>query len=71
MNHNGDYIKKIDPKKALFKKSKELGSGNIQGFDFNKDFDVKKFFESFSDTGFQATNLGKAITLAKKWIVKT
>ncbi len=57
---------KIDPKKALFKKSVELGEGKIQGYDFSKDFDAKKFFESFKYTGFQATNLGKAIELVKK-----
>jgi deoxyhypusine synthase len=57
---------KKDPKKALFKKSKEIGSGKIQGYDFSKPFDAKKFFDSFKDTGFQATNLGKAIEIVKK-----
>ena len=59
-------MKKIDPKKALHKKSKELGAGKIQGYDFNDPFDAKKFFDSFKDVGFQATNLGKAIELVKK-----
>ncbi len=58
--------KKIDPKKALFKKSVELGEGKIQGYNFDEAFDAKKFFDSFKDTGFQATNLGKAIELTKK-----
>ncbi|MFA5931430.1 MAG: deoxyhypusine synthase [archaeon] len=57
---------KIDPKKSVLKKSKEIGSGKIQGYDFDKPFDAKKFFDSFKDTGFQATNLGKAIELVKK-----
>jgi len=57
---------KIDPKKALFKKSIELGEGKICGHDFGQDFDAKKFFASFKDTGFQATNLGKAIELVKE-----
>jgi deoxyhypusine synthase len=59
-------MKKPNPRKALFKKSFEIGQGKIKGYDFNKPFDTKKFFESFKDTGFQATNLGKAIELAKK-----
>lgn len=59
-------MKKIDPRKALFKKSIELGSGKIKGYDFDKEFDAKKFFESFKDTGFQAANLGKAIELTRK-----
>lgn len=58
--------KKIDPRKALFKKSVELGEGKIQGYDFGKTFDINKFFSSFKDMGFQATNLGKAIELVKK-----
>ncbi|MFA5125394.1 MAG: deoxyhypusine synthase [archaeon] len=58
---------KIDnAKKAFLKKSKEIGYGKIQGYDFEKEFDSKKFFESFKDIGFQATNLGKAIELTKE-----
>ncbi len=59
-------MRKIDPKKALFKKSIELGEGKICGHDFGQEFDAKKFFASFKDTGFQATNLGKAIELVKE-----
>jgi deoxyhypusine synthase len=53
-------------KKILFKKSIEIGSGKIKGYDFEKEFDTKNFFDSFKDTGFQATNLGKAIEIIKK-----
>jgi deoxyhypusine synthase len=35
----------------------------VQGFDFEKDFDFKKFMGSFATTGFQATNLGQAISI--------
>ncbi|MDE1870750.1 MAG: deoxyhypusine synthase [Candidatus Micrarchaeota archaeon] len=58
--------RKIDPKKALFRKSVELGHGKIRGYDFEKGFDAAGFFESYKDTGFQATNLGKAIDLLKR-----
>ncbi|MCX6803986.1 MAG: deoxyhypusine synthase [Candidatus Diapherotrites archaeon] len=51
---------------ALFHASVELGSGKIEGYDFEKNFNAEKFFDSFKDTGFQATNLGKAIELTKK-----
>ncbi len=57
---------KVNPKKALYKKSKEIGEGKIQGYNFDENFEAKKFFDSFKDTGFQATNLGKAIELTKK-----
>ncbi len=63
---NCDFIKKIDPKKALFKKSKELGYGKIRGYDLNKSFDALEFFNAYADIGFQATNLAKAIELVKK-----
>lgn len=53
-------------KKILFKDSKELGSGKIQGYSFEGEFDTKNFFNSFKDTGFQATNLGKAIEIVKQ-----
>ena len=57
--------RKIDPKAALFRKSRELGEGEIRGYNFDDRFDARKFFDSYRDTGFQATNLGKAIGLAK------
>lgn len=56
----------IDPRKFLFKESEELGEGRIRGYDFEGRFDPKRFFDSFSDTGFQATKLGKAIELTRK-----
>lgn len=59
---------KIDPRKALFKKSVELGEGKIKGYDFQKPFNAEDFIASFKDTGFQATNLGKAIELTRKML---
>lgn len=59
-------MKKHNIRKALYKQSKEIGTGKIQGYDFEKEFNAEKFFDSFRDTGFQATNLGKAIDLVKK-----
>jgi deoxyhypusine synthase len=57
---------KFDPKDALFKESVELGHGKISGYDFQKEFNAEEFFMAYKDTGFQATNLGKAIELVKK-----
>ncbi len=37
----------------------------VEGYDFEKDFDIQKFLDSYNNTGFQATNLGKAISIAK------
>jgi deoxyhypusine synthase len=53
-------------KEILMKKSKELGQGKIQGYNFEEKFDAKNFFDSYKDTGFQATNLGKSIELVKQ-----
>ncbi|MDD3084065.1 MAG: deoxyhypusine synthase, partial [Candidatus ainarchaeum sp.] len=55
-----------DMKKAVLKKSEEIGGEKIIGYDFEKDFDEKLFFNSFKNTGFQATNLGRAIEIVKK-----
>lgn len=59
-------MKQINPKKALRKKSVELGEGEIKGYNFEGAFDAKSFFGAFKNTGFQATNLGKAIELVKE-----
>ena len=39
---------------------------SVTGFDFNPDFDFKKLLESYATTGFQATNLGRAISIVKQ-----
>lgn len=38
----------------------------IKGYDFNNKLDYNKLLDSFSTTGFQASNLGKAIEIIKK-----
>jgi len=65
-NNSKVNFMKTGIRKALYKKSKEVGEGKIQGYTFEKEFNAKEFFEAYKDTGFQATNLGKAIELAKK-----
>ena len=39
---------------------------SVKGFDFNQNFNFTKFLESYATTGFQATNLGKAIQIVRK-----
>jgi deoxyhypusine synthase len=38
----------------------------IKGYDFEGDFNINEFFQSFFTTGFQATDLAKAISILKK-----
>src|SRR3989344_5179113 len=38
----------------------------IKGYDFNKGINYEKLIDSFATTGFQASNLGKAIEIVKK-----
>ena len=38
---------------------------HIKGYDFNEKFDFEKFLGSYASTGFQASNLGKAIQIIK------
>jgi len=57
-----------DARKSVFKKSVEnwIGKRYVKGYDFEQGLDFKKFLQSLYSTGFQATNLGKAIRLARK-----
>ncbi|MCA9478475.1 MAG: deoxyhypusine synthase [Nanoarchaeota archaeon] len=38
----------------------------VKGYDFEGDFDANEFFKSFFTTGFQATDLAKAIAIVKE-----
>ena len=53
-------------KKSIFKKSKKIFGEEVFGYEFNKGLDFEKFIHSFKHSGFQATNLGKAIELVQK-----
>ncbi len=57
-----------DAKNSIFKQSdeEELQGELVKGYDFEQGLDFKKYLESLSSTGFQATNVGKAIKLARK-----
>ena len=51
-------------KNILRRSSPEKGIP-IQGYDFNQGVDYEKVLKSFSSTGFQASNLGKAFEIVK------
>lgn len=56
-----------NPRKSIFRKSAEPQAQEaIAGYDFEKGLDFQRYLDSLYHTGFQATNLGKAIKLAKK-----
>ena len=55
-----------DAKESIFKKSKAVEGIEINGIDFNKDFDLKEVLEKYKNTGFQASNLAKSIELIRK-----
>jgi deoxyhypusine synthase len=38
----------------------------VRGYDFNKGFEPRAFFKALTTTGFQATELGKAISIVKE-----
>lgn len=52
--------------KNILKKSSEVEGTSIKGYDFNKGVNYLEIIESFSSTGFQASNLSKAIEIIKK-----
>lgn len=55
-----------EAREAIFKKAEEVKGIEIKGPDFNKEYSLKKFIESYSSIGFQASNVGKAIEIIKK-----
>jgi deoxyhypusine synthase len=50
----------------ILKKSDEIAGASVKGYDFNNGINFDKLIQSFSTTGFQATNLAKAIEIVKK-----
>jgi deoxyhypusine synthase len=53
-------------KEAILKESEEVQGISIKGFDFNKPFNFNELLKSYESTGFQASNLAKAIEICKK-----
>ncbi len=52
----------------VLRESDEIDGIKIKGYDFNNGIDYKKIIGSFSSTGFQATQLHKAIEITNKMI---
>ena len=53
-------------RKNVLRESSEASGLTIKGYDFNKGVDFTKLIDSFSSTGFQASNLSQSIKLIKK-----
>ncbi|XP_073837059.1 deoxyhypusine synthase [Musca autumnalis] len=57
-------------KDAVLKRSETIpkGTPQVKGYDFNNGIDYSKLFDSYVNTGFQATNLGLAIKEVNKML---
>ncbi|MEM4271471.1 MAG: deoxyhypusine synthase [Candidatus Pacearchaeota archaeon] len=55
-------------RKNLLRESSEISGVKVEGYDFNKGTDYKEIIEKFASTGFQATQLSKAIEITNKMI---
>lgn len=55
-------------KKNILRKSEEAEGTIIKGYDFDNGVNYKEIVKSFSSTGFQATQLSKAIEITNKMI---
>jgi len=55
-------------RKNLFKEGDEAPGIAIRGYDFSSGVDYEKIVKSFASSGFQASNLSKAIEITKKMI---
>ena len=67
-------IKKLTPKdiargfltENVFRASSEASGLSVNGYDFSEGVDFSKMIDSYSSTGFQATQLARAIEIIKK-----
>ena len=55
-------------RKNLLRESEEVKGAEIKGYDFNKGVDYNEIVKSFASTGFQATQLAKAIEITNKML---
>lgn len=57
-------------KDAVLKRSERLSEDTpqVHGYDFNLGINYSKLFESYVNTGFQATNMGLAIKEINKMV---
>ncbi|MBI3190974.1 deoxyhypusine synthase [archaeon] len=53
-------------KEKILRKSEEIDGVHVKGYDFSGPLEIGKFIEAYKSTGFQASNLGKAVDIAKK-----
>ena len=58
--------KEVRARENIFKKSAEVVGIKIKGYDFNKGVNYNEIVRSFSSTGFQASQLSKAIEIVNK-----
>ncbi|MBW6442176.1 deoxyhypusine synthase [Patescibacteria group bacterium] len=60
-------IKKEDiARESILKPGVEISGETIKGYEFNQGLDYKKIIQSFSTSGFQASNLSKAIKIIRE-----
>ncbi len=60
--------KEKEARENVLRKSNEINGTVIKGYDFNEGIDFEKIIDSFSSTGFQASNLAKARKIINKMI---
>ncbi len=53
---------------SILKESDKIGGAIIEGYDFNEGVDYDKLIDNFSNMGFQASHLSKAIEIVKEMV---
>jgi len=61
-----DKSKSEIAKEAVFKESEEVSGISIKGYNFNEGLNFPEFLKAYESTGFQASNLAKAVEIIKK-----
>lgn len=63
-----DKERKKIAEKNLLRESEEISGNRIEGYDFDRGVNWEDIFNSYSGTGFQASNLSRAVEIIKKMI---
>lgn len=68
MNNSKDLENENTARENLLRRGVDLKGVKIEGYDFDKGVDYSGIVKSFSNSGFQASNFGKAVDITRKMI---
>ena len=65
-----DRVKEDIARQNLFREGEEIEGTAIRGYDFSSGAEYRKIVGSFASSGFQASNLARAIEITNKMMLR-